>query len=826
MTDQFETESRILYSGSYTDNVYYGNISRVDSNLSGGFVRERIGSAAKQAFNNAVYNKKNLTFVQRLSFTSGSHLRGVSQIRYNVNFSPEESFFDSFLPNPVDIASTNGVVFPYIGDTGSLQGSNLHGIQGVGDNSISLFLGDTGNYSVNESSTILDEIVDFNWSISKWPFRSKYKNLNRIFTPSVRLPNEIEQTKDFDGNVVTPTSKSNILGSVYYVADKKIKPSFLNVYSVTSESNGINIKQIPTPSVSGTVDPEISDLDVTVSPDPSGSNNYPVYVGVGEDEDGLGIVFTSKQENGLESGLLWTLQLPSNTGISEQLNGIAHSVDHNSPDPFYAWVAVGDNGAIYTNYTREAAEGSWVDRSGTTANTLSSIAFNDPTGFDSTGNFAAVGAGGTVVTSSDRSGASWESLSGLPSVNDLAAITYATTAQRFVAAGTKDVAFSPFRVTGSIWQSDDRVGSNWTEVETTDGTQWFGAAAKDNTVIVVGGDAGTVPGSPQILRSNDGGATWTDETPGSVEGFLNDVAVGVPGSGIDWIAVGEAGLVLISKNDGQTWEQVASTFLNDEANNNLNTVIGTSINAQTNEFASGSRHIIARNAVVDQAKNVLFRSTNLISNEFTTGSNGQLINEIALMQKGTPKIGRFLGVTDTALNFEEIYKQYFGTGDGINITFPEASVKLFGDSNENTYMRKMSPGIYDYSIVNPNLGNLSAESIKTYGSRIRGWGYGVLNGSPVSTKVIWRQGKYGQFRDMLEQRLFSKFLNTPEGGGQSTGTSPVNVRFVSGTLSHSRAQVYLTASNPGFNPTDSGQFDYEYRAGQPYFDNINLSNFR
>lgn len=42
---------------------------------------------------------------------------------------------------------------------------------------------------------------------------------------------------------------------------------------------------------------------------------------------------------------------------------------------------------------------------------------------------------------------------------------------------------------------------------------------------------------------------------------------------------------------------------------------------------------------------------------------------------------------------------------------------------------------------------------------IRGWKYGLYNGFPIHSHIIFRRNKYGQFRDMLEQRLFTKFIH-------------------------------------------------------------------
>lgn len=42
---------------------------------------------------------------------------------------------------------------------------------------------------------------------------------------------------------------------------------------------------------------------------------------------------------------------------------------------------------------------------------------------------------------------------------------------------------------------------------------------------------------------------------------------------------------------------------------------------------------------------------------------------------------------------------------------------------------------------------------------IRGWKYGLFNGFPTHSKAVFKRNSYGQFRDMLEQRQYTKFIN-------------------------------------------------------------------
>lgn len=58
------------------------------------------------------------------------------------------------------------------------------------------------------------------------------------------------------------------------------------------------------------------------------------------------------------------------------------------------------------------------------------------------------------------------------------------------------------------------------------------------------------------------------------------------------------------------------------------------------------------------------------------------------------------------------------------------------------------------------------------GAELRGWRYGMLNGFPTKPICMFRRDRFGQFRDMLEQRLDAKFHD-----GNSARESPVQVRF-------------------------------------------------
>ena len=112
------------------------------------------------------------------------------------------------------------------------------------------------------------------------------------------------------------------------------------------------------------------------------------------------------------------------------------------------------------------------------------------------------------------------------------------------------------------------------------------------------------------------------------------------------------------------------------------------------------------------------------------------------------------------------------------------------------------------------------------GFMAEGWKYGLYNGLPTNFSAVFRQNHYGQFRDMLEQRIYTKTYNDSLIGGPMDNNGGIN--FISGSSLLGESNNYITssiyaASNVTeayrVNPYGSGIFDKEYRASQPWYDN-------
>jgi hypothetical protein len=125
------------------------------------------------------------------------------------------------------------------------------------------------------------------------------------------------------------------------------------------------------------------------------------------------------------------------------------------------------------------------------------------------------------------------------------------------------------------------------------------------------------------------------------------------------------------------------------------------------------------------------------------------------------------------------------------------------------------------------------------GAEIRGWKYGLVNGLPQYSKSIYRRDRFGQYRDMLEQRQDTKYFLTVDEAERSArrlyitrknqtyaGTSVVNVRFINTSGSITRPEETYS-SNLSFEATSSLPFfDGEVRNREEPLKFINIQQFQ
>lgn len=159
--------------------------------------------------------------------------------------------------------------------------------------------------------------------------------------------------------------------------------------------------------------------------------------------------------------------------------------------------------------------------------------------------------------------------------------------------------------------------------------------------------------------------------------------------------------------------------------------------------------------------------------------------------------GLFIG-----LKYEDLIKILYGSGDMNNIRRGEKAQ----ESVNNFYGSTCRPAFRKRIVVSPSTTGSTPDygyGGRTYrGSLIRGWKYGMISGFETHTKAVFRKDRYGQLRDMLEQRLDTKFYD-----GASVLSSPVKVQFVGPRGSTVKPEN-----------TFSSNLSFEASSSLPYFD--------
>lgn len=190
-----------------------------------------------------------------------------------------------------------------------------------------------------------------------------------------------------------------------------------------------------------------------------------------------------------------------------------------------------------------------------------------------------------------------------------------------------------------------------------------------------------------------------------------------------------------------------------------------------------------------------------------SGSTGQSIQ--AQTTFGLNQYGYF---TTGSANIADISRCLFGFGDAntyFQRTNNDGSVSLLGTGHYAEFRDQEGP--------HPNGTGMNGtdNNIFKFGPRIRGWKYGVASGLPLFSKAYWRRGHFGQFRDMLEQRPFTKYYESPENG-------PSNPNFQQGVKEAVVTVKYLSPDGRLTEPSNtwSSNLSFECTSSVPYIEGV------
>lgn len=181
-------------------------------------------------------------------------------------------------------------------------------------------------------------------------------------------------------------------------------------------------------------------------------------------------------------------------------------------------------------------------------------------------------------------------------------------------------------------------------------------------------------------------------------------------------------------------------------------------------------------------------------------------------------------VSDANLNAVNQFGYYTTGSAGIE----DASRALFGFGDRNTFFQNnvttlLGTGHFaetrDIEGPHPDGQTIFGDTNSfCFSPKIRGWKYGVYSGLPSYSKAYWRTGRFGQVRDMLEQRPYTKFFRT-EGSDQTATSFQPGEQPAAVTVNFIDSSGRLTAAEN----TWSSNLSFECTSSLPFFDGTGLN---
>lgn len=814
--DQYNTEPTVLLGGSYSDRVSVGNtlslqtdtymttVAEVDITQSvTPFLREVVASHVNGTTQKL--KEANILYSDRIRFKNGRARGSRNQSTFVQGIDSQETFFDSLVPNPIDIATRNGVVLAYLTPaSGALDASSEHFGLPASAGDIPIFFGD----SVPASLVGNEDVIDTQWLQSPFPFQSKYKQLKRVLKPSFFLAEPRSIGIDFStGDSMVPVSQSNVVGTVYYVSDQVItgfnNQLFFGEYdflgSVFTEG------EFPTDAGGG--------IELLTEWNGTDSTSFPKVFQTSLDQQMLcgsdGIIV--RRQQGVSG---WSLV--QGIGISSDLYAVAHSRGTNffGTSQFGSWVFVGAGGTIL--YSTRVDGGSLT--AATPGGGFAGIFYGVCNLYTSTGPsgmFVAVGENGNIHYSSDYTGSgAWtQVIVGGGTVN-LYAVEYNYILGRFIAVGEAGAIYYSGVGDPSTWTLLTSAGnlSGLTEdlyTVKTHFTNPYGFGT--NAATVVAGAAGAL--AVHIGSNITSEAQWIDQSVPN--GYTGDFRTSGRGAEVDnagsrytFYIAGDDGMIMGGSDFGGTPQW--SVFTTSPEASGVNFHCMTSMNFwPSREWNDTGDFLLAGHPRYIEFETI-GRVVDIETPEYTYDDESErFINNGELMSLNSA--GLPAGAKYVRSKMSDSLKTYYGFGPG-------ASLQLDGNFTPNnyTFLSKKSVQFEDVKVFT---GTTAMDTLRFIAPKPSGFRYGVLNVEPQATKCMFRRDKFGNPRDMLEQRASSKVLLTTN-GNTTVGDAVVKVEFVTGSLAYERAISYQSvSSSQTYNPTDSGIYDAEYRSGMPFFDN-------
>lgn len=818
----FDTAPYYLRNGMTTDQVSVGDPISTDSLLltvrvgddditQSVYTRRHEVIASHITGTNTKLKQFNMLYSDRLRFKYGRGVGSGTQTLFTPCYSEQETFFDSYVPNPIDISLTNEVELGY-----------LNPVSGV------LSPTTTPGFNLPESRTDIpiifgnsvpagfpEELVDTTWLSSPYPYQTRYKGLKRLLQSSFQLPEPMPLTRDMTTHAaVSPPSQSNVIGTVYYVSDESAT-GIVNQVFFGEDQGALN--------------------EVPPAPDPIFTEGAFPVVSAGILQEWYGsdasdfvrpfkpyaqqlLVGTSGSIMRREQGGTWYFTSTA-TPVTKTLRDATHSKGgyFGFQHQFGIWVVVGDNGTILTSSLMDPGVGSFgiVNPGGTYSGSFYGVANQQNVSSlvsSASGKFVAVGAAGEIQHS--VSGSTWIRNAGSPFEGGtfaFRAIDYNTDSgsECFVAVGDGGRIYVSNTADGaSTWTKVTQVGNLSTFTDNLHAVTCFNNNGGPDLIVVAGENGAIAVNDGTSLTTEN---SWTVIAPpagytGTFYGAARSMFTNNPRTHQVYL-VGDDGMICgvnATTADAITPSPAAVTH--------FKTITSFGIwSYPLRSWPSYGDYLIAGTPVTSSL-DFIGRVCDVETNDYVYDPTFEtFINvgeNIILQDPGTGP-----GTTFVRSTLQDGFRTYYGFGKGAAVVMGDGD---WLPSSNFTFMKNSAVEFIDTKFW---VDDASFETFRFISPKPQGFRYGIMNVTPQSTRCVFNRNHYGQFRDMLEQRQSSKMLL---GNSLSTTVdSPVRVTFLSGSTAYDRAIVYLTASSPtDFNPRDSGAYDYEYRSGMPFFDNL------
>ena len=296
--DQFETETYVSYSGSYTDRIFYGSIKENSYSTS----RSTIALKTTGIVSSSFY-QKDISRSEQFGYVFGDYIPSKSQNGNTKLFGINELIYNSLTPSPIGIVKANSQLIPYLQTTSSwkqifsasLDAAPKLDRTSLTEDSAHIFLTAQGtnipvpNALNNNILTVpVNSFTNTIW-LYQYPFQSKFKKLEKYF--GTALDNISIETDIYSSSFYSPPFQTNNLGSLFYAyGDGTFKrytqysQMWLGLGSKTSLPSNVAHKHVYTKSY--------NPLQKVYMSNYSGSVN-PAYIAFGEN----GTILTSS--NGL-----------------------------------------------------------------------------------------------------------------------------------------------------------------------------------------------------------------------------------------------------------------------------------------------------------------------------------------------------------------------------------------------------------------------------------------------------------------------------------------------------------------------------------------------